>query len=120
MTAPRNLIHQALSRKAPQWPVQHSMQTEGTTANPEKKRMDGWRMPPLMPGMAESGPEVKTVQGTIGSVSQMAPMNRPPSSPSGGQTPEKYRMVPQNIGGHAVYRDLMRRHDRMGTQHLPK
>lgn len=120
MTAPRNLIHQALSRKAPQWPVQHPVQAERPKANPKKTRMDGWRTPPLMPGMEESGPGVKAAQETIDSVSQLSPINLPPSLPPSGQIPEKYRMVPQNIGGHAVYRDLMRRHDRMGTRHLPK
>ena len=30
------------------------------------------------------------------------------------------RVVPQPVGGHAIYRELMRSHDRMGTRHLDR
>lgn len=36
------------------------------------------------------------------------------------ETPMEYRIAPQPMGGHNIYRELMRSHDRMGTRHLPK
>lgn len=30
----------------------------------------------------------------------------------------KYVAVPQPVGGHAIYRNLMRSHDRMATRHV--
>lgn len=34
--------------------------------------------------------------------------------------PVEYRIAPQPIGGHGIYRELMRSHDRMGTRHIPR
>ena len=34
--------------------------------------------------------------------------------------PMECRIAPQPIGGHSIYRELMRSHDRMGTRHIPR
>lgn len=34
--------------------------------------------------------------------------------------PMEYRIAPRPIGGHSIYRNLMRSHDRMGTRHIKK
>lgn len=44
------------------------------------------------------------------------PMQESRSAPM----PMEYRIVPQPIGGHSIYRELMRSHDRMGTRHIRK
>ena len=58
--------------------------------------------------------------------SQPAAM-RPPEAPPCAPAPEvpcedgtkrEFRPVAQNLGGHAIYRELMRSHDRMGTRHV--
>ena len=50
------------------------------------------------------------------------PAPLPAQSPIPGPEPAlstpSRRVVPQPIGGHAIYRELMRSHDRMGTRHL--
>lgn len=51
------------------------------------------------------------------------PVNpEPPATPvpaPRAQAPAR-RIAPQPVGGHAIYRALMRSHDRMGTRHLGK
>lgn len=84
-------------------PVGHRMTQEsaGSSASP----VSNWRTPPLTPEKSK----------TVGRDMPAQPSEAQPPVPSGGH----YRIVPQNIGGHAIYRDLMRSHDRMNTRHIP-
>lgn len=50
---------------------------------------------------------------------QAAPV-APPKTPEPHARPDAPRVpVPRPAGGHALYSQLMRSHDRMGTRHLP-
>ena len=61
--------------------------------------------PPAPPAQPTS-PVASTPQGT--STSPVAPT--PPVAP--------VQPVPRPVGGHALYSELMRSHDRMGTRHV--
>ncbi|MDO4867119.1 MAG: hypothetical protein Q4C10_11245 [Clostridia bacterium] len=41
-----------------------------------------------------------------------------PQADAPGLGEARPRMVPRPVGGHALYSELMRSHDRMGTRHL--
>ena len=45
---------------------------------------------------------------------------QPSPTPEPAPVPPERRVAPQPIGGHALYRALMRSHDRMGTRHLDR
>lgn len=74
---------------------------------------------------------IQPVPVSMQSKPQYSSQQKPPqwiqnSLPQGemeAKFPEKtggYRIMPKPIGGHGIYRELMRSHDRMGTQHIPK
>ena len=61
---------------------------------------------PRTPAPAPVAPVASPPQGT--STSPVAPT--PPVAP--------VQPVPRPVGGHALYSELMRSHDRMGTRHI--
>lgn len=120
MTGPGDIIRQASARRntvpqkpyapvpapAPMAPVNMPMVPASGASVPDtqKSQASQWRIPPLMPSVSESGTRPVADRQTDESVRQ----------------DRTFRAVPQNIGGHAVYRELMRSHDRMGTRHIGK
>lgn len=123
MAGPRDLIHRAASRRTSETedayaeripapiqmsrPLQPPVQPERrnivqTPPAPGISQAANWRTPPLMPGT------FPVQEG------RAAHEHREPAEHS----EDSYRIVPRDIGGHAIYRDLMRSHDRMGTRHI--
>ena len=116
MTGPRDIIRQASARRsatpqnnhapAPMTPAPLPMTSAAgaSAAETRKTQVAQWRTPPLMT------PVSAAETGSIG------------KRTADEQTRQEqiFRAVPQNIGGHAVYRELMRSHDRMGTRHIGK
>ena len=51
-----------------------------------------------------------------------APVPQNPTAPPSPAIPQNppAQPVPRPVGGHALYSELMRSHDRMGTRHLKK
>lgn len=115
MTGPRDIIRQAANqrRQAERQPVQHvpapaPMQPRAAVpADPQPARqspqVSQWRTPPLMQTQNDGKRTPAAEKQEVGEDASAAGTRRP---------------VPQNIGGHAIYRELMRSHDRMGTRHI--
>ena len=64
-------------------------------------------------GLSPAAPPVSSAP----SIPPDPPAARTPQAPPAPSVPP-LQPVPRPVGGHALYRELMRSHDRMGTRHL--
>jgi len=111
MTGPRDIIRQAAEQRARSEQRQERRipapaPMEGLTGmqpSEPQKQLAQWRQPPLMPGQAMYDRMADTKKTNAGETEDDG---------------AKLRPVPRNIGGHAIYRELMRSHDRMATRHI--
>lgn len=71
-------------------------------------------------GRRESAPAFPRGAGRIPGIapSPARPTQNPAPVEAGGAPEAPRAAAPASAGGHAIYRELMRSHDRMGTQHL--
>ena len=112
MTGPRDIIRQASTQRDMslqtadrRLPAPVPMAAATVEHNPKaKSQVSQWRTPPLMQMSAEPVQEIRHT----------------PEMTQQAENHEARRAVAQNIGGHAIYRELMRSHDRMGTRHIGK
>ena len=113
MIGPRDIIRQAMDQRRHQVsdPVERiaapiPVQVKRTNSIPAEQgvsQVSQWRTPPLMqPGQILPQP-------ASGMQTEAAEQAR---------NIERRVPVAQNIGGHTIYRELMRSHDRMGTRHI--
>ena len=110
MTGPREILRQARSQRKPdpsaaseRIPAPIPVRTCAEDVQPAPSRTAQWRTPPLM-HLPEAERPVPITQSGAEETQVRSGAGRVP--------------VPQNLGGHAIYRELMRSHDRMGTRHI--
>ena len=121
MNGPRDLIHKAARQRA----SAAGVQTERIPA-PAPMHFQNAPQEPAQPAGRRAAQEAARVPASPVSNWRMPPLTSEPSTAARDmptQQPatsgEHYRIVPRNIGGHTIYRDLMRSHDRMNTRHIP-
>lgn len=107
MTGPREILRRAAQRH-----VMVDNHSSERTCVPAPVRIDtpaGMQMPDLGDLMSSGrNPDKITGSAETGQ----------PICETRNQVPPIRVPVAQNIGGHAIYRELMRSHDRMGTRHI--
>ena len=87
------------------------------------RRMAPSVQPPLWPPRASTAQQARRVEPMPAPKAEQPSQRQAPSRAEGGEDQlqrQTMRLSPQPIGGHALYRELMRSHDRMGTLHVKK